>query len=103
MPAAVRGYLRRATLLPAEVGDDVVAARIAAGVAREVEPGQAVVAHGREQPQGGPAAPPRGGRLSGRFEDGEPAVLLGEEVADGEAGLAAADDDDLTVLHTGDR
>ena len=81
-----------------EVGDDVVAPRVAVGVAWEVEPGQAVVAHGREQPQRVPAAPPRRGRLAGRFEDGEPPALLGEVVADRQAGLAAADDDDVVVL-----
>ena len=84
-----------------EVGDDVVAPRVAVGVAWEVEPGQAVVAHGREQPQRVPAAPPRRGRLAGRFEDGEPTVLLGEVVADGQAGLTAADDDDFAPLGAG--
>jgi hypothetical protein len=89
-----------------EVGHDVVAPRVAVGVAREVEPGQAVVAHGREQPQRVPAGSPRGGGYAGGFEDGEPAALLGEEVADGQAGLAAADDDDLAPLDarvSGDR
>ena len=86
-----------------EVGDDVVAARVAVGVAGEVEPGQAVVAHGREQPQRVPSGSPGGGRFAGGFEDGEPAALLGEEVADGQAGLAAADDDDLAPLGAGGR
>jgi hypothetical protein len=37
----------------------------------------------------------------GCFEDGESTVLLGEEVADGQAGLAAAYHDDFAPLGAG--
>ena len=50
-----------------QVGDDLVAARVAVGVAGERQAGQAVVAHGREQPQRVPAAPPGGGRARRRL------------------------------------
>ena len=81
-----------------QVGHDLVAVRVAVGVAGERPAGQAVAAHGREQPQRVPALAPGGGRLAGGFEDGEAAVLPGQEVADGQAGLAAADHDDVAVL-----
>src|SRR3954453_6715217 len=76
-----------------EVGDDVVAAGVAVGVAGKGQTRQAVVADRREQLQGVPAGPPCGGRFAGRLQDREPAALLSQEVADGQSCLATADDD----------
>ena len=85
----------------AEVGDHVVAARVGVGVAGERAPRQAVVAHGREQLQRvPPRAPCRRGRVGG-FEDRELPPLAGEQIADRQAGLAAAHDDDVMVLDHG--
>ena len=67
------------------------------GVAGERLAREAVVAGGGEQPQRVPALAPRGRGRVGGVEDREVAALLGEVVADGEAGLAAADDDDVAV------
>jgi hypothetical protein len=74
-----------------EVGDDLVAAGIAVRVAGELEPGKAVVAPRREERERVPARAPRGTDRVGGVEDDEAAVLLGELVAHGQAGLAAAD------------
>jgi hypothetical protein len=75
------------------VANDVVAIRVAVRVARKRQSRQAVVAHGREELERVPAAAPRSSRDFRGFEDGEVASLLSEEVADGKAGLAAADDE----------
>jgi hypothetical protein len=80
-----------------EVGDHAVAAREGVGLAGERAPGQAVVAHGREQLQRvPPRAPCHRGRVGG-FEDRDLAAPAGEEVADRQAGLAAAHDNDVMV------
>src|SRR3954469_9346598 len=78
-----------------EVRDDVVAARIAVGRAGKRQARLAVVANRREQPEGIPAGPPSGGGVAGRLQDGEPATLLSQEVADGQPRLATADDHHL--------
>ena len=81
-----------------EVGDDVVAARVASGSPGNARPGQAVVADRREQPQRVPALAPRCRQRVGRFEDRELPALLGEQVANRQAGVAAADDDHLAPV-----
>jgi hypothetical protein len=82
-----------------EVGDDLVAGGVVVGVAGEREPGEAVVARGGEERERVPALAPGCGGSFGGVKDGEAAALLGEVVADGEAGLAAADDDDVVMVH----
>jgi hypothetical protein len=80
-----------------EVADNLVARRVVVRVARERPARQAVVARRGEQPQRVPALAPGGGRPVRGLEDREVATLLGQVVAGGEAGLSAADDDDLAV------
>ena len=87
--AVVLDRQREVARVLGEVGDDLVAGGVVVRVAREGEPGEAVVADGSEQPERLPAAAPRRGGAVGGLEDGEPPALLGEVVADGEAGLAA--------------
>ena len=74
-----------------EVGDHLVSAGIAVGVAGELEAGKAVVAPRREERERVPARSPRGADRVGGFEDDEAAALLCELVAHGQAGLAGAD------------
>jgi hypothetical protein len=74
-----------------EIGDHLVAAGIAVRVAGELEPGKAVVAPRREERERVPARAPRSTDRVGGVEDYEAAVLLGELVAHGQAGLAGAD------------
>ena len=81
-----------------QVRDDIVAARVAVGLAGKREPGKAVVADGGEQLERVPASSPGGCRFAGGLEDREAASLLGEVVADREAGLAAADHEDLAIV-----
>ena len=78
-----------------EVGDDVVAARVAVRIPGERPAREAVVADRGEQPQRVPALAPRRRWHIGRFQDREVPALLGEQVADRQAGLPAADDDHL--------
>jgi hypothetical protein len=78
-----------------EIAGDVVAAGIRVGIAGKRQPRQAVVAHGREEPQGVPARPPRRRRRLGGIEDDEAPALPREEVAQGQPGLAATDDEDV--------
>ena len=80
-----------------EIGDHLVARRVAVGLARERLAGEAVVARRREEPQRVPALPPRRGGCVGCLENGEAAAVSREVVADRKTGLAAADDDDLVV------
>ena len=58
-----------------EVGDHLVSAGIAVGVARELEAGKAVVAPRREERERVPAGAPRGADRVGGFEDDEAAAL----------------------------
>jgi hypothetical protein len=69
------------------------------GIARERQAGQAVVARGGEQPQRVPARPPGRRRRRAGLEDREARALLGEVVADRQAGLPAADHDDVVGRH----
>jgi hypothetical protein len=73
-----------------EVGDHLVAGRVAVRVAGESETGQPVVAPRREQHQRVPPLPPRGCDRVAGFQDDESAALLGQPVAGGKAGLTAA-------------
>ena len=77
--------------------------RIPVRVAREREARKRVVAGRSEQFERVPALTPRRRGLSGGLKDREIATLLGEEVADGEACLAAADDDYVAMLRDGAR
>ena len=86
-----------------EVIRHLVPHRIPVRVAREREARKRVVAGRREQFERVPALAPRRRGLSGGLKDREIATLLGEEVADGEACLAAADDDYVAMLRDGAR
>jgi hypothetical protein len=79
----------------------LVARRIPVRVAREGETRERVVACRGEQSQRVPALAPRHRGLAGGLENREIAALLGQEVADGEACLAAADHDYVAMLRDG--
>ncbi len=80
-----------------EIGDHVVACRIAVLLAGEGKLRKAAVAAGREERQRVPALAPRGGDGVGALEDDEAHTLTCEVVAHRQARLTRADDDDLVV------
>ena len=81
-----------------EVGDDVVAARIGVGIARERQAGKPGVPPRREEDERVPARAPGGPDRAGCLEDLEAAALAGEEVAQRQPGLAGADHGDVQAL-----
>jgi hypothetical protein len=81
-----------------EVGDYLVPGRVALRVVREGKSRQSAVAARREERQRLPTLAPRGSDLGGAFEDDEATPLAPEEVPDGQARLARADDGDFNHL-----
>ena len=81
-----------------QVLDNLVAARIGVELAGEREPGQAVVAHRREQLQRVPPLAPLRCRSVGRLQNLEAAAVPGQEVPQGQPRLAAADHDDVVAV-----
>src|SRR5918999_12820 len=77
---------------------DVVAGRVAVRVAGKGKPGETAVANGRKELERVPALPPRRRGRGRSLEDHEVAPLLGEKVADRQAGLATTDNDHLALL-----
>jgi hypothetical protein len=65
------------------------------GVPWEGHSGQVVVRAGREEPERVPPRPPGVAHLARCIEDEELPPLAGEVIAEGEAALASADDDDV--------
>src|SRR5205814_1953438 len=84
-----------------QVRDRLVPARVAVRITRERHPRQGVIPAWREEFQRVPALAPGGRDVVRALQDYEVAAAPGEEVADGHAGLAAADDDDVVVIGRG--
>ena len=78
-----------------QVVRDVVLAGVGVGGCREGQAGQRVVLCRAEQAQRVPALPPGVSDLGCGVEQQEACVRIGEVVAEGEAGLTGADDDDV--------
>ena len=81
-----------------EVGDHLVAGRVAVGVAGERQAWQRAVATRGEEGQRLPALAPSGSDLAGALEDQELPSLALEEMADRQAGLSGTDDHDSGVV-----
>jgi hypothetical protein len=81
-----------------EVVGDVVLGGMGVGRGGERQARQRVVPGGTEQPQGVPAVPPRGADLRAGVDDEEAGAAGGEVVAEGESGLAGADDEHVEDL-----
>src|SRR4051812_29781195 len=81
-----------------EVGDHLVLGRVAVWIAWKRQSRQRAVAAGREESQRLPTLTPSGRDRTGALEDPEPSPVALEEVADRQAGLAAADHGHLEVL-----
>ena len=81
-----------------QVGDDLVAVRIAVRVTGKNQARKAVVATRGEEDQRVPAIAPGGADRVGALEDHEPATLLREEVADRQARLAGSDHGDIKTI-----
>ena len=84
--------------VPLEVGDHLVARRVAVRVARKRKPRKRAVAAGREERQRIPALAPGRRDLAGALEDHEAAALAAEEVADRQPRLTSADDRDFHII-----
>jgi hypothetical protein len=81
-----------------QVGDHLVARRVAVRVAGKGKPSKGGVAPRREQHERVPAFTPRGTDGAACLEDHEATALAGEEVAHRKTGLAGSDHGDVEAL-----